>query len=269
MKIFLQELRMNRVSFFVWLASLLALTFFFMLMYPPIAASMNEFLKVLSNLPAEFQRAFGLESLRFSGILGFYSFILTYILLAASIQAMNLGVSVLSAEVRDKTADFLYAKPVSRGKILSQKMLAILMQLLAANLIYIGAALMILRLVGGSSAQDEIDSRTFFLLTGTMPLLQLVFASIGLFVSAFLRRIRTVLPISMGVVFVFYFLKVLNDTLDNAQLVWLSPFAYFDLSEILQSRSYEPRFLVLSGLLIVVLVGLTVWSYQKKDLPAI
>ena len=37
---------------------------------------------------------------------------------------MNLGIGIISKEVRDKTADFLLTKPVSRVTILVAKMMA-------------------------------------------------------------------------------------------------------------------------------------------------
>ncbi len=268
--IFRQELRMNRKSFLSWLAALLILTFFFTLMYSTIASQMTDFLKILDNFPKEFAQAFGVELLRFGNILGFFSFILVFVLLAASIQAMNLGLSTLSAEVRDKTADFLYAKPVSRNAILAQKTLAVLAQIVALDLVYLPVTYLILFNINAAATPDmSVPIGTYLLLGVALILLQLVFASMGLFVSSFMKRIRTVLPISMGVIFFFYFLNMLNETLERVELSYLTPFAYFNLSGVLRNGAYETKYVVLSFVLVLLFTTLAWAAYSRKDLPAI
>ena len=270
MNIFRQELRMGRKFFAGWLIALVALTYFFAQMYTLLASQMEAFQKLLSNFPKEFAQAFGVELMKLGTILGYFAFILTYILLAASIQALNLGITTLSAEVRDKTADFLYAKPVSRQNILAQKMLAVLAQIVATNLVYLACTYLILTAINAAATPDKpLETGTFFLLGGTMFLMQAIFAAMGLFISSFMRRIRTVLPISMGVVFFFYFLSVLNGTLKITEIGYLTPFAYYDMSKILLDGVYETRFVLLTAALVVGFTGLAWNAYCKKDLPAI
>jgi len=106
-------------------------------------------------------------------------------------------------------------------------------------------------------------------LTGALFFLQVFFASIGLLVSVTLKRIRTVLPISLGVVFFFYILYLLNETLQNEHLAYLSPFSYFKMGDILVSQAYQARFLISFSILTLVCVAATYVSYTRKDLPSI
>jgi ABC-2 type transport system permease protein len=265
--IFLQQMRMERKSLITWITSLVGLSLLFMLMYPPIAPDLNEFLKFMETLPAGMRNAIGAGNFRSGGLIGFYSLVLTYVLLAGSVQAMNLGVSVLSAEVRDKTADFLYAKPVSRHRIIAMKLAAVGCQLLITNLVYIPAALVILTMT--RQAADIFDFKMYILLTSALAWLQLIFCCIGLAVSALLKRVRTVLPISMGVVFFFYVLFVLNQTLNNAELAFLTPFGYFELTKIMARGAYEPKFVLAASGVILVTLAISWRAYFKKDLPSI
>lgn len=269
MNVFLQEWRMGRKSLYSWIISLLVLTGFFMMFYNTLSSQMNDLLKLLESFPVEFQQAFGVDNFKFGGAVGFYSFILTYVLLAGCIQAMNLGVATLSAEVRDKTADFLYAKPVSRPMIITQKILAVLAQIVLTNICFATGTWFIIQLAIRGTSQGTIDLRLYLLLTGTLLLLQVFFVAIGLIVSAFIRRIRTVLPISMGVVFFFYILYLLNDTLKNEKLAFLSPFSYFELGRILETEAYELKFVITFAVLVIVFIGATYGIYMKKDLPSI
>jgi ABC-2 type transport system permease protein len=242
---------------------------FFMVMYPAMAKEMDLFLKILESFPKEVLQAIGLSSISFGGTIGFYSFVMTYVLLAGSVQAMNLGVASLSAEVRDKTADFLYTKPVSRPQIINSKMLAVLVQLLLTSLVYGLFSWLILVAVNRSVSSADLDFRLFLLLTAPLAWLQLFFASLGLCASVFLKRIRTVLPISMGVVFFFYVLFVLNQTLKNAELAFLTPFNYFELNKILLDGAYEAKYVFTMAVLVALLVSIAHLACQKKDLPSI
>lgn len=260
---------MGRRSLIVWASSLMVLTAFFMSIYPTVSENIDAFLKILEGFPPAFREALGIQNFQL-GAGGFYSFIITYALLAGAVQAMNLGVSVLSAEVRDKTADFLYAKPVSRPRLISAKILSVLFQLAITNVLYFGAAWLTVQATNSSvGSTDAIDLRTFTLLTATLFLIQLFFAALGLFVSSFLTRIRTVLPISMGVVFFFYVLYLLNQTLHNEALAYLSPFGYVDAGAILRSGGYDTRYLLTAAVLVVAFVAWTYRAYMRKDLPAI
>ena len=269
MNILRQEWRMGVKSLIIWTASLIATLYLFMLFYAPIAGDMNDFLELVKGFPKEFRDAFGLSNMEFGGVISFYSFILTYVLLAGSVQGMNLGVSVLSAEVRDKTADFLYAKPVSRCRIITMKMVTVALQIILTNICFAAVSWLIVKTINLTGSEEVINVRMFLLMTGTLMLLQFFFAGIGLLVSGMLRRIRTVLPISLGVVFFFFVLYLLNQTLDNEKLAFLSPFSYFELSGILMNNAYQAKFLIAFAVLMVAFVGVTYGVYLKKDLPSI
>jgi len=265
MNILIQELKMEWKSLVVWCLSLIGVLLMFMLLYPSIANQIADFQRVFNSFPIEFKRALGLTNFELGGVLSFYAFALTYILLAGAVQAMNLGVSVLSAEVRAKTGDFLFVKPVSRIRVVSMKMLAVLIQILITNAVFFLASWLILNQLSPTSFNTEL----FVLLTGTLFFIQIFFASFGFFISVFLKRIKTVLPISMGVVFLFYILFLLNQTLKDVKLSYISPFGYFDLSQISKNMSYDSPYVLLWGIFVALFVYLTYELFVKKDLPSI
>lgn len=269
MNLFLNEMRMYRKSLLTWLITLPVLCLLFMLMYPPIASEMDLFLQFIDSFPIELREAMGITSFTFGGLIGFYSLVLTYILLAGSVQATTLGLSVLSAEVRDKTADFLYAKPVSRDRIIGAKVAAVFCQLVLVNLVFGVFTWASLALINRSAGYAGFDFRIFALLTGTLFFLQVFFACIGLLLSAILTRVRTVLPISLGVVFFFYILFVLNQTLDRVELSYLTPFGYFELARVMADNAYDLRHVLAMIAMIAVFLLTTRQAYLKKDLPSI
>lgn len=265
MNIIKQELRMGRNSLITWCLSLGGILLLFMLFYPSISDQLEGFQKVFDSFPIEFQKALGFDDFDLSNILSFYQFPFIYILLAGAVQAMNLGVSILSAEVREKTGDFIFGKPVSRNRVVSMKMLAILIQILITSIFLFFVSLLTITLISG----NDYNFRLFVLLTLTFFFIQLFFASLGLFISVFLKRIKTVLPISMGVVFIFYIIYLLNETFDDLKLKLISPFSYFNLSEITRAMNYDSLFLLLWLLLVILFLFLTFKLFSKKDLPSI
>ncbi|AFA46921.1 ABC transporter permease subunit [Acetobacterium woodii] len=260
-----QELRMGRKSLILWCLSLTGILILFMLIYPAISDQMADFQKVFESFPIEFQRAVGVDNLDLGSILSFYQFPYTYILLAGAVQAMNMGVSILSAEVREKTGDFLFVKPVSRNQIIAMKMLAVLIQILITNAVIFLVALITITLL----TTDTYNVELFVLITFSLLFIQIFFASLGLFISVFLRRIRTVLPISMGVVFIFYIIFLMNETLNDVKLGLISPFGYFSLSEITKNMNYDSLYLFLWFILVGLFIFLTFKIFSKKDLPSI
>ncbi|MDF2506094.1 MAG: hypothetical protein K0R06_3589, partial [Clostridium sp.] len=141
-----------------------------------------------------------------TSILGFYSMIFSFITLCGAIQAMNIGVSILSKESRERTADFLLVKPVSRAAIVSSKLLAALTMLLVTNVIYYAGASMVANIVKTSNYSNKL----FFMISLTLLFIQLIFLAIGVFVSVFFTKLKSVLPISLGVVFGFYIIGALR-----------------------------------------------------------
>lgn len=265
MNILKQELRMGRKSLIVWIISLVGIFVFFMSIYPSISAQMEDFQKVFDSFPIEFQQAFGINDVNLGSILGYYQFAFAYVLLAGAVQAMNLGVSVISSEVREKTGDFLFVKPITRNRVVSMKILAVLIQILITNAFVFLSALLTVTLL----STDTYDVELFVLITVSLLFIQIFFASLGLFISVFLRRIRTVLPISMGVVFIFYIIHLLNETLRNDKLGLISPFGYFDLSEISRNMNYDSLYLLLWFVLVGLFIFLTFKLFARKDLPSI
>lgn len=264
MNIYLHELKTYRKSTIIWILSLVGVLIFFMAMFPVVYEDFDIMQEVLANFPEEFLIAFGITTVDLSSEVGFYSFVFSYILLAGSIQAMNLGASVLSAEFREKTADFLLAKPITRNKIVSSKALAVLTHLIITNVVYTIAA----KIVVDTIMKNVYDVKTLMLISASLFFVQLFFASFGLLLSSLMWKIRTVLPLSLGTVFGFYIINLLNDTLGEEKLTYITPFAYFKSQRIIETGSYDAKYLMLCAVLVILFIIGTYVIYSKKDIPS-
>ena len=265
MNIFRFEFRHLQKTNLIWTIALIIVMGLFMFLFTTLQADFTAFFDMMDGLPAFLQDALSLHTLNIGTILGFYGFSLFYILLFAAIQAMNYGMSTVSIELSQNTADFLFTKPVTRTKILRAKLAAIVVSLLITNILYTCATILALNLVKTA----EFSLTALFLIQLSILLFQLLFVAIGIFVAVFLKRIKSVLPITLGFVFGFFIIDMLNQSLADIKLSFLSPFAYFKPSFIIENLSFDlPYFLLTIGL-IFVLTTVTFIVYHRKDLPSI
>ncbi|WP_223595305.1 ABC transporter permease subunit [Neobacillus bataviensis] len=265
MNIFLHELKAYRKSTIIWSISLVLIIALFMSLYSSIAKDAEGFLKILENYPEAIRNAIGFNQGNFFTILGFYSFPLSFITLCAAIQAMNLGTSIVSKEVREKTADFLLTKPVTRSQILTAKLMGAFVSLVITNIIYFAAA----SVLAFQVKTDDFSMKIFFLLSLTVFFIQLIFLALGIIISVIVPKIKSVLTISLATVFAFYFLGIFSDTTGEEVKRYISPFKYFDTAYIIKHAGYEASFLIAGVVIIFLAIMASFVVYSKKDIHAV
>ena len=180
MNILKQELKMSFRSWLYFtigiLATMIIFTSFFNV-FKADAAAMNQ---LLQNFPPEFKAAFGFADVNLAELEGFYSFIVSYLLLIGAVYGMKLGVSLLSEEGRAKTSDFLLTKPVRRVQIVTAKFLTMLIYIILQNIALFAVGLAAVNLI----IIDKIDVGIYALLSFSMFFVQLFFVGVGLALSA-------------------------------------------------------------------------------------
>ena len=262
MNILLHELRAYRKSTIIWTLSLIAIVALFMSLFPSFTNDTEEFRKLLEGYPPALREAFGIDLDNFFSILGFYCYGLSFVTLCGAIQAMNLGTSIVSKEVREKTADFLLTKPVTRTAVLTYKLLAALISIIVTTIFYITAA----TLLAYQVATDDFNVSIFILLSLTVLFTQLIFLGLGIIVSVILQKIKSVLTVSLATVFAFYFLGMFGT--DETKR-YLSPFKYFDTAYIMEKSGYEASFMITGAVLIITAIGASYFIYAKKDIHSV
>lgn len=265
MNMYLQELKMAYKTALFWTLGMLAICFLFLSLYPSMASASIDMNEVFSKFPEAFLRALGISKLDMSTLLGFYGMIFSYATLIGSLFAMKLGIGVLSEEVRCKTSDFLVVKPVRRVQIVTAKMASVFTLVIAQDIIYVVSAF----LIATAFSPNAFDQSTFITIHVSLFLVQLFFIGFGLLLSVVLKKIKSVLPITMGVVFGFFILQMLNQTLDEVSLTYITPFGYFDMADIIATGQLTGSYVIYDCILVLVFIGLTYLIYQRKDMPSV
>jgi len=265
MNILIHECKAYRRSTIVWTLSLMFIIMLFMSFYPSFSRDAEDFQKIMEGYPEAIRNAIGFNLGNFFTLMGFYCFPLSFITLCGAIQAMNLGVSIVSKEIREKTADFLLTKPVTREAILTAKLLAAFLSIVITNVVYIAAA----SVMAFQVKTEDFSFAVFILLSLTMLFIQLIFLALGIFISVIIQRIKSVLTVSLATVFAFYFLGMLSETTGERAKRFISPFKYFDTSYIIKHSSYEAAFLVAGACFIIIAITSSYFVYRKKDIHAV
>lgn len=266
MNMVLHELKSLRKSTIIWTCVLVAIAALYLSLYPGMAKDAEDFRKLLSGYPPAVRAMLGISLDYITSLLGFYAFTFSFIALCGAIQGMHLGASILSKESRERTADFLLVKPVSRVSIVTAKLVAAVATLLVTDVVFYAAVF----LVANAVKTADFSSKLFFMVNLTLLFLQLIFFSLGVVISVFFQKLKSVLPISLGVVFGFYLVGALVATGQNDEAArYLSPFKYFDIPYILQHSTYEASYLITGAVIVAAAIVATYLIYTKKDIHAV
>ena len=264
MNIVLHELKAYRKSIIIWACSMTLLAVLYIFLFKGLGHDIENFKAFLNNMPDVIKKSFNIFIDSISTLEGFYSFVFSFVVLCGAIQAMNIGTAIVSKEIREKTADFLMTKPVSRYSIMTSKLLAAFSALVITNIIYLG-----LTILAAFAVVNEFNLKLFFMISVTMFFVQLIFMAMGIIISVIVGKIKSVISISLSTVFGFYIIGSLGSFLGEERVRYLSPFRYFDTAYIIEHAAYETSFVVVSIVFIIAAIAGSYLVYIKKDVHAV
>ena len=124
MTILKHEMRQGRNTLLIWTAAIGFLLAVCIFLFPEMESEMDEVSDAFSSM-GSFSQAFGMDQVSFGTLLGFYSIECGNILgLGGALFAALCAVSMLSKEEKDHTGEFLLTHPVTRRRIVTEKLLA-------------------------------------------------------------------------------------------------------------------------------------------------
>ncbi len=265
MNIFTHEFKSYLKSIGIWSAAIFLIILIYLSAFNSIALEAEEMSRLLSSFPEELLVAFGMDQMNFSSLLGFYGVVFLFSQICLAIQASNYGFSLLSIEERELTADFLLPKPVSRGRILTAKLLAAFLALTVTNLTVWASSFFVINLIRNGR---ELDSKVLVMVLGTIVIFQLFFLSVGMVISLLMKRVRSVTPLSMALAFGMYTLSAFGGMLGEDKLEIISPFTHFDPNYIINNGSYNLPLVVISVAIIVISIPASYLLYQKRNIAS-
>lgn len=264
MNIFIHEFKSYLKSVLIWSISIFMMILVYLGAFYSIAEDMAQVSDLLSSFPEELLIAFGMTDLNFTSILGMFGLVFLFCQVCLAIQASNYGISLVSIEEREFTADFLLAKPVSREKIMTTKILAAFLALTVTNLsVWVSSFLIINYLNDG----PPIDNKPLIMLLASIVVFQLFFLTVGILISLLMKRVRSVTPLSMALAFGMYVLSAFGGMLGDDTIDVISPFKHFEPNAIITNGSYDPLMMI-SVAVILIAIPASYIMYSKRNIQS-
>lgn len=263
MNIVIRELRANLKPLIIWSLSMAFLVFAGMVKYSGFSEAGQSVNELFAQMPPSILKVFSMEGLDLTQISAFYALFYLYFLLLGGIHASMLGATIISKEERDKTADFLFVKPILRRKIITSKIIAACINVIILNIVTCISSVFFISMYNKG---DSINTEVYRLMVALW-IIQMVFLSLGFCLSALVKTSKRATSLSTLVLLSMFMLSIaidLNKDLDK--LSFLTPFKYFKTSEIMYHGAYSLGYIFLSIGIVIIGFVTTYLFYEKKDL---
>ena len=264
MKLFMHEIKMYWKSLLFWSIGIVAMIGGGMGKFTALYGTNDPTITdVLDKLPKAFLAMFGMANLKVTTLSGFYGMLHFYLMIMGAIYAIILGAGILAKEERDKTAEFLMVKPVTRSWVLVQKLMAGIVYILLFVLIDYGVSVAFIAKI----APTENINLELFLMMGSMTLVMLAFYCISFGLSGALKDNRKSSMIMISIMGAMYIGSVMADMIENTD--WIRPlnlFKYYPTNLLVKNLSLEPVYIGLNLLWIGVGLALAFVRFPRRDL---
>ena len=254
------ELRQGKTSLLIWTAAIGFLLAICIFLFPEMKGQMDSVSDMFSSM-GSFTEAFGMDRLNFGTLIGFYAVECGTILgLGGAFYAALCAAGILSKEEKDKTAEFLLTHPVSRKRIMTEKLIAVLVQITAMNIMIYAISVGSIAVVGEAIPLKEIS-----LLHLAYYLLQLELAGICFGISSFLRKGSA--GVGLGIAAMMYFLNLIANIADVAEfLKYITPFGYCEGADIVANGRLDGVMVSVGAVIGLGGIMAAYLKYTKKDI---
>ena len=156
-----------------------------LLLYPELTKEGASIQAAIESM-GTFTAAFGADRLNYAELMGFYGIYGGCMLgIGGIFYAAVLGTGMLEKEEREHTAEFLLTHPVSRSQVVTEKLLAMISQMLLLN-----GMVILLSVVSFCIIGEKPDWHDFFLFHGAQIVMQFEILCICFGISAFPEKRR-------------------------------------------------------------------------------
>ncbi len=259
MNIIKMELRLGRRGFIIWTISLALLLVLTAVFFTGFKDSMEVIENLLKAFPKSVIDSFGLDINIFSSFPAYLSYIMMYVLIAASIYSMQKGLYITSNEKTIGMSDFLLTKPASRTKVVVCKYIEAIIRIVLLNLVLFALSIGLNMIYDGSNNESIMNIFVAALL------IECFFIALGAFISSLMKQNKSVLPIAMATAFIMFFITMIERVFKDDKLKYLSPFSHMDISKIVVTGKFDSTLVIVNVVLTIVLFTLSLIIYNREN----
>jgi ABC-2 type transport system permease protein len=247
----LRDLRWQVLGYGLGLALMSALV---VAIYPSYRAQFADFdvppaLEGLTGSIVDFSSAEGFLSVEF----------VSWVPIVTLIFAIMAGTSALAGEEANGTLDLLLAQPISRRRLILEKIAAICVATLA---------IVVLACLGWLASVPfvdiEISLPDLFIATLNVAPITMMFAFLALWLGAAMSDRRAATAAVTAFAVVTYFVNYLARIVDVLEpLAWASPFHYYDSNVLLEGPDWSKTAVLV--VLLVLFAAAAAIAFEKRD----
>ncbi len=169
----------------------------------------------------------------------------------------------LSKEERDRTVEFSLTLPVTRGRVVTAKAAAAVVNCIILLLVTWGVTL-----VGAQKYQPDGEFYKFVSVSMlAFLIMQMIFLALGIFLGCAMKKHKQAGSVAVSILLGTYFASILAGmSKDMEFLKYISPFKFFDPFTMLHESRIDVAFVLLSLAIIAGLISGAYLTYAKRDL---
>lgn len=261
--VYFQELKNYRNATILWALAIALLMVSSIAKFEGIHQSSAQITQLFQSLPKELSALLGVNGVDITTAEGYFVVVVLYSAIMLGIHAALLGSGIVAKEEMDHTAEFLYSKPRTRRRILSEKLLAAVTIVVILNLVTLVASL-----IGMDSVvpAGSVNHTILFLMPALFGI-QIYFLAVGFAFASIMRRPKGAAAwASRTLLAAFVVYSFVNMSDKFGFLKYLTAFQYFDAKQIFAHHAYDPVYLSLAAATVTGLVTASFVLFQRRDL---
>lgn len=255
------EWRSGLKSLLIWALAVSGMGFICILLFKSMEDSMAGMADNFASMGA-FAEAFGMNTLSIATMKGYFATeIGTIHALGGSMFAATIATVIFSKEEDQHTTEFTFALPVSRGKIITMKILAVILNIVCFTVI----CGLVYEL--GLLACDESLGSDFLKYMLLQLLMNVEIAAICFVISAVSRSNKLGLGISIPL-FLYVYDIMARAVSDLKDAIFITPFSYSNATSIFAGNKMDTVALLWGGGVIFLMTIGAGLIYHRRDLSA-
>lgn len=260
---FKREFKINLKSLILWTVILLAIYLLIFSIYPSL---INEDTKgmldqMMQMMPQEMLATFNMDIIGIESAFGWFQTEgLVFLVLLGGMYSAILGSTILTKEENDRTIEFLYSKPVSRGQIVSSKILCGMV-----NIFIFTVVITIGNWIALAGAED-FNTKQFLMVSLIPMLLYYMLFSITMFISTFFKKTKKTMSIGIGVLFLSYFMQIIGGMGEKLEFLKnISVFEFVSSRYIILNNQINTGYLIAGIAVILLCIFGIYYRYERKE----
>ncbi len=255
------EVKNNLKVILICLIIEIALISMYTILYPSFAESIDEFTKLMMDLPDAMKLAFNVDPALFVQYDGFYVFTVSILSVVFGFVASIIAIKLFAIEKTKSISEYIYSKPISRKKLFVSKFLAGLFLIVLNVIIYSMLHIILVSLVldSGSYNLDIILSVNLLMLT-----LSICIYALSIFISVFIKRAKVPAAYTFGIVMSLFVLNIIIEIIQKDVLKYISPFSIYDFNLAI-TKDADISLLVYCLVFTILLSIISCVKYNKEE----